>query len=92
MSYKYISDDNNNIRLISTLGYDVNNYKTFSPEEISAQVLLKMKQTYNVRYCIKDNGRNSQIKPWRIMKSHFIVQKGFLIRLWLKDLLTLTNG
>lgn len=44
LSYKYISDENNNIRLLSLLGYDTNNYKTFSPEEISAQVLIKMKQ------------------------------------------------
>ena len=42
LSYKYISDDNDNIRLLSTLGYTET--KTFSPEEISAQVLLKMKQ------------------------------------------------
>ena len=42
LSYKYIGDDNDNIRLLSTLGYT--NYKTFSPEEISASVLSKMKQ------------------------------------------------
>jgi heat shock protein 1/8 len=42
LSYKYIGDDNNNIRLLSTIGYT--NYKTFSPEEISAAVLTKMKQ------------------------------------------------
>jgi len=42
LSYKYMSDDNDNIRLLSTLGYT--GTKTFSPEEISAQVLLKMKQ------------------------------------------------
>ena len=42
LSYKYISDNNDNIRLLSTLGYTET--KTFSPEEISAQVLSKMKQ------------------------------------------------
>ena len=42
LSYKFIGDDNDNIRLLSTLGYT--NYKTFSPEEISASVLTKMKQ------------------------------------------------
>jgi molecular chaperone DnaK (HSP70) len=42
LSYKYIGDDDDNIRLLSTLGYT--NTKTFSPEEISATVLLKMKQ------------------------------------------------
>jgi molecular chaperone DnaK (HSP70) len=42
LSYKYIGDDNDNIRLLSTLGYS--NMKTFSPEEISANVLMKMKQ------------------------------------------------
>jgi molecular chaperone DnaK (HSP70) len=43
LSYKYIDDKNDNIRLLSTLGYNQNNLKTFSPEEISAQVLMKMK-------------------------------------------------
>jgi molecular chaperone DnaK (HSP70) len=43
LSYKYIGDKNDNIRLLSTLGY-TNEIKTFSPEEISAQVLIKMKQ------------------------------------------------
>ena len=42
LSYKFISDDNDNIRLLSSIGYT--GIKTFSPEEISAQVLLKMKQ------------------------------------------------
>lgn len=42
LSYKYIGDEDDNIRLISTLGYT--NTKTFSPEEISAYVLSKMKQ------------------------------------------------
>ncbi len=42
LSYKFIGDDNDNIRLISTLGYT--GIKTFSPEEISANVLIKMKQ------------------------------------------------
>lgn len=42
LSYKYIGDENNNVRLLSTIGYT--NYKTFSPEEISAAVLSKMKQ------------------------------------------------
>ena len=41
LSYKYIGDNDDNIRLLSTLGYT--NIKTFSPEEISASVLLKMK-------------------------------------------------
>jgi molecular chaperone DnaK (HSP70) len=41
LSYKYIGDDNDNIRLLSTLGYG--DLKTFSPEEISANVLMKMK-------------------------------------------------
>ena len=43
LSYKYIGDENDNIRLLSTLGYNNLNMKTFSPEEISAQVLIKMK-------------------------------------------------
>lgn len=41
LSYKFIGDENDNIRLLSTLGYS--NSKTFSPEEISANVLMKMK-------------------------------------------------
>ncbi len=45
LSYKYTSDENDNIRLLSTLKCDQYNYKTFSPEEISAQVLIKMRQT-----------------------------------------------
>jgi molecular chaperone DnaK (HSP70) len=44
LSYKYTGDTNENIRLISSLGYDEFNLKTFSPEEISAQVLIKLKQ------------------------------------------------
>ena len=44
LSYKYIGDSNDNVRLLSTLGYNQNDLKTFSPEEISAQVLIKMKQ------------------------------------------------
>jgi len=47
LSYKYISDDNDNIRLLSTINTDLrnnNDFKTFSPEEISANVLMKMKQ------------------------------------------------
>jgi len=42
LSYKFIGDENDNIRLLSTLGYT--GVKTFSPEEISANVLIKMKQ------------------------------------------------
>ena len=42
LSYKFIGDENDNIRLLSTLGYT--GIKTFSPEEISANVLIKMKQ------------------------------------------------
>lgn len=42
LSYKFISDDNDNIRLLSSIGYT--GVKTFSPEEISSQVLFKMKQ------------------------------------------------
>ena len=42
LSYKYIGDELNNIRLLSTLGYG--DLKTFSPEEISANVLINMKQ------------------------------------------------
>jgi molecular chaperone DnaK (HSP70) len=41
LSYNYIPDENDNIRLVSNLGYTET--KTFSPEEISASVLMKMK-------------------------------------------------
>ncbi len=43
LSYNYVSDDNDNIRLLSTLESHDNTLKTFSPEEISANVLIKMK-------------------------------------------------
>jgi len=43
LSFKYISDINDNIRLVSSLGYS-DEIKTFSPEEISANILMKMKQ------------------------------------------------
>ena len=45
LSYKYISDNNDNIRLLSTLGYTET--KTFSPEEISAQVLSTVNVYWN---------------------------------------------
>ncbi len=43
LSYNYIGDENDNIRLLSTLNDNNQDSKTFSPEEISANVLLKMK-------------------------------------------------
>jgi molecular chaperone DnaK (HSP70) len=48
LSYKIIGDENNNIRLLSTLLINNNkledrDYKVFTPEEISAQVINKLK-------------------------------------------------
>jgi molecular chaperone DnaK (HSP70) len=39
LSYNIIGDENKNVRLIST----INNNKTFTPEEIQASILLKLK-------------------------------------------------
>lgn len=46
LSYKIIGDDNDNIRLLSTLipSTEEEDYKIFTPEFISAQVLIKLKQ------------------------------------------------
>ena len=46
LSYKIIGDENDNIRLLSSLvvnNLDDKDYKVFTPEEISAQVLNKLK-------------------------------------------------
>ena len=42
LSYKIIPDDNDNIRLYSTLGYN-GEIKTFSPEEVISNLLIKLK-------------------------------------------------
>jgi len=42
LSYKIIGDDNDNIRLLSTLNIE-GDYKIFTPEEISSYILTKLK-------------------------------------------------
>ena len=47
LSYKIIPDDNDNIRLHSTLGYN-EEHKTFSPEEVVSNLLMKIKHMASI--------------------------------------------
>lgn len=45
LAYKIIGDENDNIRLLSTLqsNDNISDYKTFTPEEIASNILIKLK-------------------------------------------------